>query len=187
MDHAIAERNLFDLIDIVERRGARVFLIFGTLLGAVRERGFIAHDEDMDAGVMEAERAAFLAAVPDLQAAGFSLVRVRDDRTFEFVREGVSLDIFLVRPTRRPLAGRRWDLDGRTTVDYAHLERLERLEFLGRELWVPSGLEALMRRLYGKTWRTPIKDRPAYFDFGERVKRYCIRRAKRLVGARGRA
>jgi hypothetical protein len=48
IDKAIAKENLLLLKDILDKNHLRFLLLFGTLLGAVREHDFIAHDEDID-------------------------------------------------------------------------------------------------------------------------------------------
>ena len=47
----ISRRNLALFYDILAEAGVRVFLAYGTMLGAAREHDFIAHDEDIDLGM----------------------------------------------------------------------------------------------------------------------------------------
>jgi len=48
IDISIAKKNLLDFRRILNRNGIKFGLIYGTLLGAIREQNFIKHDEDTD-------------------------------------------------------------------------------------------------------------------------------------------
>lgn len=41
------------VMEVLQEENIETFLVFGTLLGAVREKGFIKHDMDMDFGVWD--------------------------------------------------------------------------------------------------------------------------------------
>lgn len=187
MDLTTAKKNLTDAAEAMESCGVGLFLLFGTLLGAVREGDFIAHDEDIDVGLFAKDEAAFLAAVPRLESLGFRLTRARGGRAYDFEREGLGLDFFVVKERREWPGRRAWDLDGRTTVAARHLDRLETIDFAGRAFLVPCHREALMRRLYGLRWRTPIADRPAYFDLGVRARHFLARKARHIRIGTGKA
>ena len=79
-------------------------LIFGTLLGAIREHGFIGHDLDIDVALFIEDRSEKLAEV--LNSAGFRLKHrfSIDDGTlgceesYMYKNTGVSIDIFYIHP-----------------------------------------------------------------------------------------
>ena len=50
IDKEKAFENLSIFKEIADRNGFKFFLAYGTMLGAVREKDFIDHDEDIDLG-----------------------------------------------------------------------------------------------------------------------------------------
>jgi len=51
MDQAIANKFLQDLKFVYDKIGLKFFLMYGTLIGAIRDNDFPWHDEDVDVGV----------------------------------------------------------------------------------------------------------------------------------------
>ncbi len=80
------------------------FLIFGSLLGAIREKGFIEHDCDIDVAVFIEDRNEFLDK--SLKKYGFKRIhsyKIEDgklgcEETYRFKKTSVSIDIFYVYP-----------------------------------------------------------------------------------------
>ena len=112
MDKQVAFENLLIIRDLFAERGIPMFLTFGTLLGALREKDFIAHDDDVDIGVFMRDRDAILALMPELEKLGFKTRYVRGERHYKLERRATELDFFFA-VSKRTLRGRRWDLEGR--------------------------------------------------------------------------
>jgi lipopolysaccharide cholinephosphotransferase len=168
-DKAALLENMVIMRDILEKKGIPLFLNFGTLLGALRERDFIAFDDDADLEIYEKDEEAFLACLPELEARG--LVKFGhnlDQSLYKFRGRGEQLDLFVARE-RRTLFGRVWDIEGRSSVPARHLDSLEEIDFLGYAFKIPADPYALVRNLYGKNWRIPIEHFPARLNWSERV------------------
>jgi lipopolysaccharide cholinephosphotransferase len=169
MDKQVAFENLLVIRDLFAEHGIPMFLTFGTLLGALREKDFIDHDDDVDVGVFERDRDAIMALMPELEKRGFKLLYVRGERLYKFERRTTELDFF-VAASKRTLRGRRWDLEGKATIAARHLDRLDEIEFLGHRFPVPHDALGVVRSLYGRTWNVPIPDSTSRQDWSKRFK-----------------
>lgn len=100
--NALEVLRVFD--ECMSVNGYEYTLIFGTLLGAIREKGFISHDCDIDVAVFSESRCKELSQV--LLNNGFILSRrfTIDDgllgceETYLYKDTGVSIDIFFIYP-----------------------------------------------------------------------------------------
>jgi lipopolysaccharide cholinephosphotransferase len=194
-DRAVALENMVIARDVLAKRGIPLFLNFGTLLGALREKDFIPHDDDVDVGIYDRDEAAFLACFDELEGKGLSFFEKIDEmRLYSFARGGEQLDFFIACE-KRTIFGRRWDLDGRATVPSRHLDSLDEIVFLGERFMAPHDAKGLMVNLFGKTWTVPLANRPSRIGWMVRARKalrnpgkilfYCGRFVtKRLAWAR---
>jgi hypothetical protein len=167
---AIALENMVIAREVLASRGVAIFLNFGTLLGAIREKGFIPHDHDVDVGIVEGDYPAFLDAVPELSSRGLVITtEIRpDSQLLSSFRGGEQLDFFVAR-RRKSWKGGSWALDGFSRVPARHLDCLDEIDFLGERFKIPRDPEAMLRRLYGASWRTPIEGKIARVELGVRL------------------
>ncbi len=170
MDKKITLANALLVRDSFAAGGIPMFLTFGTLLGALREKDFIAHDDDVDIGVFERDRDRIAALMPELERLGFSTRYVRHGRHYKLERLGTELDFFFAEE-KRMLRGRRWDLEGRATIAARHLDRFDEIEFLGHRFPVPSDPLAVVKSLYGRTWDVPIPNASSRQDWSGRLRK----------------
>ncbi|SHG04638.1 LicD family protein [Jatrophihabitans endophyticus] len=146
-----------------DRFGLDVFLSYGSLLGAVREGGAIAHDDDLDLG--------YLSRHDDPAAIGRELY----DIALALLDAGWMVEPFgpLVHAVAEIGGVRRWvdlfphyfDADGALQVPWGmagrrHVRREEwtglRDATFGRHTFaVPVAAEATLAQLYGEHWRRP--------------------------------
>jgi len=147
-------------VTALESVGVTAWLTDGTLLGAIREHTFIAHDADMDLGAMITEH--HPGVLPALVSAGFTVRKThgtpRRGLEHRLKRDGFRLDIFWHYDNA---GGGVWHaawLKGKMLrYDYPTLT-LAPLQFLGRTFWAPSPPRLHLVQKYGRAWRTPITD-----------------------------
>lgn len=102
--HRFSLSMLQDFDIIMQENAIPYTLIFGSLLGAIREKGFIKHDLDVDIAIFYDDTKVEIAEL--LSQRGFQLIRrfsvdggsLGCEETYEYKKTGVSLDIFYIYP-----------------------------------------------------------------------------------------
>jgi SAM-dependent methyltransferase len=150
-----------------ERFGHDCFLIYGTLLGAVREGGVIGHDDDFDAAYLSRHSDPAQAAA-ELHQIALALI----DAGFEVETRRTALHIH--RPgddaTRVDLFHLYFDaagalrfpfgIAGTTSFTRSDWTGVTEIDFLGARVTVPTAAEQLVEHIYGSGWRRP---KPGFF------------------------
>lgn len=155
IDLEISKENLLNFKSIADANGLTFGLIYGTLLGAVREKNFIEHDEDTDVFILSEDVSVLLDILFKLKQSGFIVGRYTD-KLLSLVRNGEYIDVYFFK---------KYGFSKRISEGYVikslYLENLEKYEFLGVEFNVPKDPESVLIHLYGKDWRTPKENTPA--------------------------
>jgi hypothetical protein len=142
------------------RAHVRPFLVDGTLLGAIREGDLLAHDKDVDLGILIED---FTPGFPKiLQAAGFRHTRTfgtpEKGLEFAFRRNGIKLDTFFYYPDCETgeLFHAAWLKD--TPIRYGYPAfALVPQSFLGMPMLMPADPIAFLTAKYGD-WKTPVTE-----------------------------
>jgi lipopolysaccharide cholinephosphotransferase len=154
IDKVNALENLLSLKDVFDRSGISFGLIYGTLLGAVRDGDFIDWDEDIDIFILDEQRDAFHSALWDLRKIGLELIR-RENDLYSIMRKDDYIDIYVFQDVG---ATRRCNAD---IIAARHLAFEDSIDFHGVQFAIPADHERLLQTLYGGDWRTPRQNRPA--------------------------
>lgn len=185
INREVSLENMIIAQKILRKYGIEPFLHYGTALGAVREKDFIAHDDDVDFGLYGSDKESFLKAIPELEKNGFSIKYIRDDgyektldinnternfRMYKLFRKDQALDFFMAFK-KNTLLGPRWDIDGRVTIPYRFLYSLDTIEFLGHQFAIPHDVIGFLINLYGKTWNVPIRNTTSRIGWVTRLKK----------------
>ena len=176
---------------VMEENNIEYTLAFGTLLGAIREKGFIKHDFDIDVCVWEDQYSPQIPAI--MQSAGFELVHsfvVEDGskgREETYKCDGVVLDIFYVYEDDGeypyycgfgPLGDiatfsesmRKYGRIRARRMNMPLVRERVKVPFEGVGLYIPTNAHELMKFIYGEDYMTPNpgwEEDPKTFDWKE--------------------
>ena len=172
-----------EAINAFERNGIRSFLAFGVLLGYVREGGFLAHDRDLDLGIMTGD-----ATSPQvreaLERADFAITDFRGPewpcRVKAVHANGVLLDVVFFHPQDGHLLTYMY-CHGHLIIRRRAVFELERASFLDKSVWIPAKPERFLEENYGD-WRHKSEYHNCLLtsrltDFSLPIIRYCAARA----------
>ncbi len=159
-DAVAARENFVRFHEVLEAQGLPYWLLYGTLLGAIRDGAPIPHDHDVDVGIHFRDADRLLQALPGLLAAGFHLLQpVGRDDVICFAREGEKIDVY---PVKRVALLPCVQIDTNDYPPARHFRSFaDKIEFLGASVSIPAETEALLASWYGRDWRTPIQGKQA--------------------------
>lgn len=155
-----AKRFLRDFYASSREAGLRPFLMWGTLLGQVREGELLKHDRDIDIGIVSKDYAKKDALVAAMRKRGYEL-SVDKGYKFKFARPQhellLDVDVFYDWHGMMVCASRQKDgtILGEAFSGNA-FDRLREVPFLGKlKVLIPDPPEPVLKAIYGD-WRTPV-------------------------------
>lgn len=156
----IAKENLVLFKKIMNQNNVSFFILYGTLLGAVREQNFIEHDTDTDLGIFHKDRSEFIKVIPQLIKNGFEIIRTKDpDDLVTFMRQDEYIDVGIFS-TKKVGLRNYFEYQG-NLIDKHFLQTLDEIQFLGLTFKIPSNVDKFLVKNYGKDWNLPKKGEPA--------------------------
>lgn len=176
MDQRTALILLTDVTQTLDKYKCTHWLSDGTLLGAIREDNFIAHDYDVDLGVWAADFD--IKVVHDLiNKFNCKILRLQgkpyDGMIITVGRAGIHLDLFFYYPSKSKSAKKpritniysclyslvkpynTSNKAERFDCEFPNFKPLVRRKFLGHDLWVPKNAKQHLEAAYGPNWSTP--------------------------------
>lgn len=147
--------------------GLQFSLAFGTLLGAVRDKGIIKGDEDVDIFIWDED--VLFNNLQYLKNNNFKLCRFVKGRLYSFrVNNRSYIDVYI----KRPLGFSFWSIYCTCLYDKAVprslVSEFEEIEFLDGQYLVPKKPERLLEFYYGKSWRIPVKSHKFIYEVKSR-------------------
>jgi SAM-dependent methyltransferase len=143
---------------VLEHTGSALFPSYGTLLGCIREGGFIAHDNDIDLSYISAHRdpegviQEFIRLSDSIIDAGY---RVRILPGLLKIQHPIPVDIFPAWVNQRGEFDLAWGYTGEPVKWSREMGEFETRDLDGFEVEVPAGAEQILEQIYGPTWRIP--------------------------------
>ncbi len=160
MDVEICEKNLLDIKRILDKEGLRYWLMFGTFLGAYRDKAILPYDEDTDLAIYAEDLSRLVGYEDQFARKGFYLGVTPCTATL--YRDGEHTDFYC------------FHLDGSKRVwseikyDVSAFETFNEIQFLDLNWRILGEPERWLKYTYGEDWETPIKGKgvPGY-AYGE--------------------
>lgn len=152
----VAEKNLLAIKKVFNACDITFWLVFGTALGAYRDRNFIPYDYDTDIAIFDSCIPKLSNATIMLQNNGFTLSRITG-QLISYARNKEYIDVYIFSK-----------LDGmykcgNYKAECQEFDYLNAIKFLDDLFPIPANTERYLERRYGKDWKKPIRNRPTKF------------------------
>lgn len=144
--------NLILVKKILDENNVPFQLAYGTLLGAVREKGFIDHDEDIDLNILEEDKQKFIDTLPLLMREGFKVARYDRRGLMSIIRNGEYIDFYFFSSYNEELR-----ICSGMICPRIFLEQISPMMFYGSDYMAPTDFEGFLRFEYGNNWMTPVQ------------------------------
>jgi lipopolysaccharide cholinephosphotransferase len=150
----IAGENLRETIGVFNKYEITYGLIFGTLLGAIREKDFIEHDEDIDLYFFYEQREKVLNIVDEIVNLGFEIVR-NENNLVSIMRHDEYIDLYFFEEITSFLGDKMRTLNYNYEIKSSYLENPVSIDFRDFSVPIPSESIIIIEKLYGQDWRIP--------------------------------
>lgn len=161
MNHEKAFEDLLDIKDVFNKVGIKFWLLWGTLIGAIRENDFMPHDHDIDLGMYFEDTDKCVLILEKLREKGFNCATTAiktNSGTKYFslkLRRNESIDILSfigMEKKRIYVHGIGEDKLKIWLNDPKYFENLKVIRFRGEEFYVPMDVEEALTLWYGN-WK----------------------------------
>lgn len=161
---------LAHMAEVIERHGIPAFAAYGTLLGFVRDNGFLPHDDDIDLGVLPGEwtpRRLLKVLLDEEKGFSFLFAFSYNGRVTEFKLqyENVPIDFFFYEDDGDKFFAGSYhyfpnveypapNANSAQRVCEPRIESLGKIRVYGIDFPIPANTEHVLECLYGN-WRVP--------------------------------
>lgn len=156
INKSIAKQNLLDFNRIAKENNLPFGLIYGTLLGAIRENDFIDHDEDIDLYILGEHNEILLNLLFVLRNNGFDVARYDRRGLISIIRNDEYIDIYVFHKFEKGVR----ICCGECVLE-KHITDTINIEFLTESFMIPRDYLGYLQFQYGSDWNVPIR----YTDF----------------------
>ncbi|WP_148624155.1 LicD family protein [Aliarcobacter cryaerophilus] len=148
IDINTCRENLLLFKQIMDNKNIPFCLMFGTLLGAVREKNFIKYDEDVDVFLFDELKENILETLFEFMQYGFQVARYSDS-LLSLIRNNDYIDIYFFKETS----------SNRRCMNYIYpsyyFNELIEYDFLDTKFNISKNYNKLLEEIYGKDWKIP--------------------------------
>lgn len=154
-----AIQNLSELDTIFRKYNARYWMQDGTLLGYVRDKNFIPHDNDVDIGMRWSDFSQEI--FKEIIDCGFAFKsshgRLEESLVINFRKRNIPVDIyFYYYDGDRFYHTAAYGKARKYRVDFSYKDfDVKEIEYFGVKLFVPEDPLYFIETKYGKDWREP--------------------------------
>lgn len=152
IDRNVCKNNLLEFKKILDNENLKFGLIFGTLLGAIREKNFIEYDEDVDVYVLDENKEKILSLLFIFKNHGFDVARY-DGELLTIIKDNDYIDIYFFK---KKFFKRRVCMQYEYYSEF--FNKFTKTPFLGEMFNTPNNYKIFLNELYGKDWMIPKKD-----------------------------
>ena len=175
--HTLAKEALLHIYKKFEKNNLKFFLIFGTCLGAVRDRNFIKHDIDIDLGIYYKDKHKLIESISILlNEYEFKVLKISsEEESITVVYKNIIIDIGLFSKKKNYYIYNNF-YENKMPQNF--LDQLDTINFLGENFYIPSQVESYLKYQYGKNWKTPVPEWDYYNKYISTDMLQFLRRTK---------
>lgn len=152
MDIAAMTKNMLDFKEAMDKANIPFILIFGTLLGAIRDKGLIPYDYDADVACYADDHLKMLSVIRELTKKGFHIPDKNEIPLHDhfFIRDSERLDVWWFDKIDED-----WVYDNRVRYASHFFDEPQFIDFLGTKFLAPHNPLDFLDITYGPDWKTP--------------------------------
>ena len=147
-----ALENIIILRNILNKTKIRWGLVYGTLLGAVREKDFISYDEDIDTYVFYEDLDKLINLLYKFKEHGFEVARYEKKAILTIIRKNEYIDFYIFKK----------GFFGKKCLNYyipnKYFEKKARIKFYDKFYPTLHNRYDYLTYTYGKDWKVPKKN-----------------------------